>query len=139
MDETRLPFTAYGDDKRREVLERLAANEGNVAKTAHETGVREGTIRRWRDAALGKPGREHGARGASRRSGAGDLKKFSRDSWDIIHKANEVVKDGIEEMAPKDAASIAAGYFDRQAKAQERLEQDGTGAQEYAAEWDGKK
>jgi len=143
----------YTDGDRQVALEILAANGGNVAKTSRETGIRYETLRKWRDrAAAASAVSAAGATDASASDAntaakdsapagvtGSDLVKFSKDSWDIIHKANEVVRDGISEMGAKDAASIAAGYFDRQAKADERLSKDDSAQEEYVVQWDGKK
>jgi transposase-like protein len=105
-----------------------------VAKTARDVGIRAPTVRRWRDE------EKHGKRAARRKRGkidtTKDLRRFSDDAWDIIHKANEVVKDEVGEMAAKDAAGVAAGYFDRQARAEERLAEEGGPSEEYVAQWD---
>lgn len=135
MEETNRCIKHYSEEERRAALEKLAENEGNVAKTARDTRLRAQTIRRWRDED------KHGKRAVKRKGGkldsAKDLRKFSDDSWEIIHKANELVKDEVEGMQAKEAATIAAGYFDRQAKAEERLTGDGGPTEEYAAEWSG--
>lgn len=39
----------YSDDKKAQVFTILATNDGNVKRTARETGVPGSTIRRWRD------------------------------------------------------------------------------------------
>lgn len=151
MDDAKKKQKRYTDGDRQVALEILAANGGNVAKTSRETGIRHETLRAWRDkAALLAAASAAGVTDASIATAAkaaapaatstdADLVRFSRDSWDIIHKANEVVRDGISEMGAKDAASIAAGYFDRQAKADERLSKDDSAQEEYVAQWDGKK
>ena len=68
--------------------------------------------------------------------GASDLRRFTRDSWEIIHRADAVVREKVGELGAKDAASIAAGYFDRQAKAEEQMNSSGDQGQEYVAQWD---
>ena len=70
---------------------------------------------------------------------ATDLHRFTEDAWRIIHKANQIVEEKVEELAAKDAASIAAGYFDRQAKAHEQLNDSSDTTQEYVAQWDSEK
>ncbi len=105
------------------MLAALAANNDNVAKTARETGVATTTIRRWRAA---EPQGES----------AQDLTRYRRDSWEIIHKANDVVREKVDELGAKDAASIAAGYFDRQSKAGDQLAASQDTTEEFAAEWD---
>lgn len=47
---------AYNREQREDVLAVLAANGGNVKRTARETGVDEHTIRDWRDGKAGEPG-----------------------------------------------------------------------------------
>jgi len=123
----------YSEEKRIEVLAALEKNRGNVAKTAREAGVSEDTVRRWR----GKPRSDAAAPDLKRSSDAAapDLKRFSKDSWEIIHRANEVVREKVDELGAKDAASIAAGYFDRQAKAEEQMNSSGDEGQEYVAQW----
>lgn len=129
MGKGRKRHGAYSAQKRAAVLARLEANGGNASKTARETGVAAATVKRW--------SAESGA--GSEGAGAGDLGRFSKDSWTIIHKANRIVREGIEELGAKDAASIASGYFDRQSKAEDRLAGESQGVEEYAAEWDGAK
>jgi len=123
----------YTPEERETVLAKLAANGGNVARTSRETGIREATIRRWRDGK--RPPKD--AAGAKAPVESRDLKRFSKDSWRIIHKANEVVEEKVDELGARDAASIAAGYFDRQSKAEEQMSQDSDGSEEYVAKWDG--
>lgn len=113
----------YSDDHKAQVLAALAKSGGNVAETSRQTGINQGTIRRWWRSANG---------GAS----LSDLHRFAKDSWKIIHKANAVVEEKVEELGAKDAASIAAGYFDRQSKAEEQMTATGDDGQEYAAQWD---
>jgi len=123
----------YTDEKRIEVLAALEKNRGNVAKTAREAGVSQHTVRRWQ----GKSAGDAAAPDIKRLSDAAapDLKRFSKDSWEIIHRANEVVREKVDELGAKDAASIAAGYFDRQAKAEEQMNSSGDEGQEYVAQW----
>ena len=132
MTEVKKASLRYSEEAKAEVLAKLAANGGNVLKTARETGLREGTIRRWRKAAAAKAARV----GVD---SAGDLHRFTEDAWRIIHKANQIVEEKVEELAAKDAASIASGYFDRQAKAAEQLNESADTAQEYVAQWDSDK
>ena len=40
---------SYSEEDRARVYVVLSANDGNVKRTARETGVPEGTVRRWRD------------------------------------------------------------------------------------------
>ena|GEM_PF-6122420 len=116
---------SYGEEKKQEVLQALEKNGGNVAKTSRETGVGVQTIKHWRDEAKEK-------------LASSDLKRFTDDSWHIIHKANEVVREKVDELGAKDAASIASGYFDRQAKAAEQMTSSEESSEEYAAQWDSK-
>jgi transposase-like protein len=128
----------YPESKKREVLETLAASGGNIAATSRECGIRAETIRQWRNAARLAADSAVGpapAGDAAVEANAGDLKRFTKDSWEIIHKANEVVRDKVDELGAKDAASIASGYFDRQGKAEEQMESHGETSEEYAAQW----
>ncbi len=112
----------YSKAKKREVLELLEANAGNLTQTARETGVSRDTVRAWR-------------RARERMDRMRELARYSRDAWERVHMASAVVKASVEELGGKEAAAIAAGYFDRQMKAEERLVSEAGGGEEYAVEW----
>jgi transposase-like protein len=113
----------YTREKRIEVLAALERHGGVIAKAALETGVGKDTVRRWRDDARTENARR-------------DLRRFTKDAWEIIHRANEIVREKVEELGAKDAASIASGYFDRQARAEEQMNSSGDENEEYVAQWD---
>jgi transposase-like protein len=114
--------TKYTVEQRIEALVALEKNGGCIAETVRQTGVSKDTIRRWREE-------------VKTEATANDLKRFQKDAWEIIHRANEVVRENVGELGAKDAASIAAGYFDRQAKAQEQLGPTLDENETYVAEW----
>ena len=112
----------YAKARKREVLELLDRNEGNVSRTSRESGISRDTVRAWRN-------------DRKRADRVREFERFSRDSWEIVHRANEIVKAKMGELGGKEAASVAAGYFDRQLKSEERLLLEAGEGEEYAVEW----